>query len=268
LTGLILPHKNINIQLDLDMRNARIPFLKYILVTTFVFIFSYHFKQVYAKNDSIQFLHQRQPPIFNEILPLSLVGIGTALNFSNFRYFIKSKIGNTTHITLDNYLQFAPIAELYVVDMTGVKPKNSLWDQTKYLAISELITEALIQSVKRVANVKRPNGGTMSFPSGHTAVAFASATVLFEEFKDENLFAAFSGYGFSTATGILRITNNFHWISDVLVAAGTGILVTHLIYFWEPLKNWKPLLIRKKIQVTPGIAFSNQYTSLSLRFQL
>lgn len=238
------------------------------LVTFFTLFLSSEVQNVYAENDSLQVLSQRKLSFKNKILPLSLIGLGSALNFSNFRYYVKSKIGNTTNISLDNYMQFAPIAELYIVDMAGIKHKNSVWDQTKYMAVSELITEVLVQSVKRVANVERPNGGTMSFPSGHTGVAFASATVLFEEFKDENLPVALSGFGFSAATGILRITNNFHWISDVLAAAGIGILVSQLVYYWEPLKNWKPLCIKKKCEITPRISFSSDYASLGLHFQL
>lgn len=238
------------------------------LVIVVTFLLSSEPHCLYAGNDSLQVLNRRQFSFKNEILPISLIGLGSALNFSNFRYYVKSKIGNTTNISLDNYMQFAPIGELYIVDLTGIKHKNSVWDQTKYMAISELITEALVQSVKRIAKVERPNGGTMSFPSGHTGVAFASATVLFEEFKDENLPVALSGYGFSTATGILRITNNFHWISDVLAAAGTGMLITQLVYYWEPLKNWKPLCIKKKCEITPSISFSNDYASLGLCFQL
>jgi len=220
------------------------------------------------ESDSTRTTAKKQFNFKREIIPLSLIGIGTAANFSNFKYYIKSKIGNTTNIRLDNYIQYAPIAEIYMANLAGIKHKNTIWDQTKYLAISELVTSVLVQSLKLITKVERPNGGTLSFPSGHTSNAFTSATVLFEEFKEENLPIALSGYGFSSATGILRITNNRHWISDVLAGAGIGILVAHMVYYWEPLKNWKPIKISEKYRLEPNMSFSNEYAMLGLKLKL
>ena len=39
-----------------------------------------------------------------------------------------------------------------------------------------------------------------------------------------------AGYGVATATGVMRILNNRHWISDVMSGAGIGILSTELGY--------------------------------------
>jgi membrane-associated phospholipid phosphatase len=65
--------------------------------------------------------------------------------------------------------------------------------------------------------------------SGHTAIAFTNATLLFQEYKDSNLWYASSGFVFATATAILRIANNKHYSSDVLAEQEldySGILVT------------------------------------------
>jgi membrane-associated phospholipid phosphatase len=222
----------------------------------------------YAETDSTRLVSKREVSFKREILPVTLIAIGSALNYSNFRYYVKSEIANTTNTRLDNYIQYEPIAELYIADLAGIKHKNTIWNQTKYLAIAEIITSALVQSLKLITRVERPNGGTLSFPSGHTSNAFTSATVLYEEFREENLAVALSGYGFSTATGILRMTNNKHWISDVLAGAGIGILVTHLVYSLEPLKNWKPLCLNKKYIIFPSINIYNNYAALGLHFQL
>jgi membrane-associated phospholipid phosphatase len=221
----------------------------------------------HAEKDSTILVSKKEVSFKREILPVSLIAIGSALNYTNFKYFVKGKIANTTNTHLDNYIQYAPIAELYISDLAGIKHKNSVWNQTKYLAISEIITSALVQSLKLLTRVERPNGGTLSFPSGHTSNAFTSATVLYEEFRDENLAVALSGYGFSTATGILRMTNNKHWISDVLAGAGIGILVAHLVYSLEPLKNWKPISMSKKYLIIPSINIYNDYAALGLHIQ-
>jgi membrane-associated phospholipid phosphatase len=57
-----------------------------------------------------------------------------------------------------------------------------------------------------------------SFPSGHTAVAFASATVLSGEYPG---FAPLF-YALATYVGIARVQQNTHWVSDVVAGAAIG----------------------------------------------
>jgi len=60
-----------------------------------------------------------------------------------------------------------------------------------------------------------------SFPSGHTTVAFAAATVFAMEYKDKPLIPIIS-YTAATLIGISRITENRHWFSDVVAGAVLG----------------------------------------------
>jgi membrane-associated phospholipid phosphatase len=108
-----------------------------------------------------------------------------------------------------------------------------------------LANTIVVGSIKRITNEERPNGGEHSFPSGHTSTAFVMATMLFHEFKDTKPALAYSGFAFATATGVLRVLNNAHWVSDVLVGAGIGIIITDLVYRFEPLKNWNPFKNKK-----------------------
>ena len=39
-----------------------------------------------------------------------------------------------------------------------------------------------------------------------------------------------AGYGIATATGVMRVLNNRHWVSDVLSGAGIGIFATEVAY--------------------------------------
>ncbi len=71
------------------------------------------------------------------------------------------------------------------------------------------------------------------------------ATVLFHEFKNTKPVLAYSGFVFASATGVLRVLNNEHWTSDVIVGAGIGIVITDLVYRFEPLKNWNSFKNRK-----------------------
>jgi len=63
-----------------------------------------------------------------------------------------------------------------------------------------------------------PGLGDASFPSGHTAAAFAVATVMAHEYpRYRYLF-----WGIATAVGVARIQSAAHFPSDVWVGAGLG----------------------------------------------
>jgi membrane-associated phospholipid phosphatase len=62
-----------------------------------------------------------------------------------------------------------------------------------------------------------------SFPSGHTTVAFAAATVFAMEYREYRAVPILA-YSAATAIGISRIVQNAHWISDVMVGAALGFL--------------------------------------------
>ena len=62
-----------------------------------------------------------------------------------------------------------------------------------------------------------------SFPSGHTTVAFAAATVFAMEYKDKPLIPILS-YTAATIIGLSRIVENRHWFSDVVAGAALGYL--------------------------------------------
>ena len=62
-----------------------------------------------------------------------------------------------------------------------------------------------------------------SFPSGHTTVAFAAATVFAKEYSN-TVFVPIIAYSAATLIGLSRITENKHWSTDVLVGAALGYL--------------------------------------------
>ncbi len=204
-----------------------------------------------------------QPRCF--IIPAGLLITGSALNFGDFRYQVKDKLAGKIRTKADDYLVFVPIAEIYAADLLGGRPVHSAFDQTKYLAFSEIITVALVQGLKRITNVTRPDGTPHSFPSGHTTQAFMGATALYMEYRDTNVPLAYSGYVIGSAAGILRMTNNRHWISDVLAGAGIGMLVTRLVYYFEPLKNWQPFENKNHtLSITPGAGIFGDEMMLTL----
>lgn len=202
------------------------------------------------------------------ILPLSLVAIGGIVKETNFREYFQDKVQNSrfrTSTTVDDYLQYVPIAQMYVADIYSTKTKNEIFQQTKNLAIAEIFTAIIVQSIKHSTNVRRPNGHEFSFFSGHTSQAFTGATALYLEYKDSNKLFALSGYGFSSVTGMLRITNNKHWLSDVLVGAGIGMLSARLTWYIDPFKNWKPFK-NSKVAVYPYVDGLSENAGLLVNF--
>lgn len=204
---------------------------------------------------------KKEPSLLQKsAIPLSLITLGLIANNSHFEKKLQvdlhNKIGNNFQSNLDDFTQYLPIGEMYLADMLGIKAKNHWFDQTKYLFISNLITATLTHSLKRTTNKHRPNGAPHAFPSGHTSFAFTNAAVLFQEFHDTAPLFAYSGYVFATTTGVYRMFNNKHWLSDVLLGAGIGILVTELVYHFEPLRHFNPFRKSKHITFTPQITNS------------
>ena len=72
---------------------------------------------------------------------------------------------------------------------------------------------------------RKYNGQTVSssFPSGHTTVAFAAATVFAIEYRNKPWVPVLA-YSTASLIGISRITENRHWATDVLVGAALGYL--------------------------------------------
>lgn len=142
------------------------------------------------------------------------------------------------HIRLDNYTQFAPAAMVYGLNALGVEGKHNLRDRTIIYGTSVLITSAIVVPLKHIVKEERPDqSNNLSFPSGHTAIAFASAQFMFREYKDTNFLLGISGYSFAVFTGVYRMMNDKHWFGDVVGGAGFGILSTELAYWLYPKIN-------------------------------
>jgi membrane-associated phospholipid phosphatase len=75
-----------------------------------------------------------------------------------------------------------------------------------------------------------PNGNrtNSSFPSGHTTVAFAAATVFAMEYRNRPLIPIVA-YSAATLIGLSRIAENKHWATDVLAGSAIGYLTGKLV---------------------------------------
>ena len=74
------------------------------------------------------------------------------------------------------------------------------------------------------------NDGGLSFPSGHTAAAFAIGTVLAESGDDRHRrLRRVIGYGIGTAVAYQRVNHDAHWFSDSVAGAALGIATAKFV---------------------------------------
>lgn len=194
------------------------------------------------------------------IIPSVLIGYGfIGLESDQLKSFnteirdeVKEDIDNK--ITIDDFSQYAPAASVYALNAMGIKGKNNLKDRSIILATSYLMMSTTVFALKRITKVERPDGtANNSFPSGHTANAFAGAEFLWQEYKDQSIWYGISGYIVATGTGLFRMYNNRHWLTDVAAGAGIGILSTKVAYWLFPyVKN--TIFPSKENKVTSMIA--------------
>jgi hypothetical protein len=132
---------------------------------------------------------------------------------------------------VDNCLQYSPLALTFAFKALGVKSESDWKRLTVNSAISYMTVAAISKGVKHISNETRPDHSTRnSLPSGHTAIAFAGATIFHKEYGHLSPWYSIGGYTLATITGISRIINNRHWASDVIVGAGVGIVSTDIGY--------------------------------------
>ena len=195
---------------------------------------------------------QNPPAIKSFIVPAVLISYGLVSlgnnAIRNLDYTTKAELQEDHPLFahhLDNFLQYAPMAAVYGLNLAGVKGKHNIVDQTALYIMSVGIMGVSTTTVKHLADRNRPDGSNnYSFPSGHTANAFAAAEFLNREYRDVSPWIGYAGYTVATATGVLRLYNNKHWVSDVVAGAGFGIASTKIAYLIYP--HLKKLVIGKQ----------------------
>ena len=174
------------------------------------------------------------------IAPMVLAG-ATAVAWRDDGFFSRGAVYDWRQRThpgfshdADDYLQFAPVAVIALLDMAGVQAADGyrdLKDQISLAVGSQLMMAALVFPLKEWTAIERPNGANRhAFPSGHTAQAFLAATLLHRTFGRTNKWYSIAGYTAAAATGTMRVLNNAHWLTDVLAGAAIGIVSVNLMH--------------------------------------
>ena len=194
-------------------------------------------------NDSISSIKKKDKLSYKQfITPVALITAGTLLLNTALNDELQSNtnkfFGEAFHTASDNYLPFIPVAQIYLGKSFGFKPRNDFQHQTINIIVANAIGASVFTTLKYTVKEERPDqSDDLSFPSGHTSIAFTNAALLYYEYKDSNVWYASSGFLFATATGILRIANNRHYTSDVLTGAGIGLASGLIVSYWNPFKS-------------------------------
>lgn len=206
------------------------------------------------------------------IVPTLLIGYGVVgLNNDKILFLNQDiRIEINEHVgerqTIDNYTQYMPAAFIYGFHLAGWKGVHSTSEVLAINALSYGIMGMIVNPLKYFVDVERPDHtSNNSFPSGHTAMAFCSAEMLWREYSSKSKVIGYAGYGLAAFTGFYRIRNNRHWLSDVATGAGIGILSTKLAYCLYP--NVKRLFTKKSnIVFLPYVTKNNNGLMFSMTF--
>ena len=173
-------------------------------------------------------------------VPLFVAGWAVKGDKAMFRVNQKAEQGgkkNTQLLTdfktgIDDYTQFFGPAMTVGLKLGGYEGRSDWPRLLASAAMSYGIMAGFVNGIKYTAKEMRPDGSTAnSWPSGHTATSFVGATILHKEYGlTRSPWWSVAGYGVATATGVMRVLNNRHRISDVMSGAGIGIMSGELGY--------------------------------------
>lgn len=159
----------------------------------------------------------------------------------------------TFKVITNSALPITVATPLIIYSVGLIKKDSTIKKQALFIGesflVSAFITTALKYSIKRerpfksYADIEKATSATgLSFPSGHTSVAFSTATSLSMEFPKWYIIAP--SFVWATAVGYSRMHLGVHYPSDVVAGAIVGSGSAYLSY---KMNKW---INKKKIRNT------------------
>ena len=199
-------------------------------------------------------------------VPLFIAGIIAKSEKNAFKQQTKHSLVTKFKTGIDDYTQFFGPAAVVGLKLGGYEGRSDWPRLLASAGMSYGLMALFVNTIKHTAKEMRPDGSTAnSWPSGHTATAFVGATLLHKEYGlTRSPWWSVAGYGVATATGVMRVLNNRHWISDVLSGAGLGILSGELGYAICDLLFKGKGLLRNDIIGTPSVIDHPSFFEISM----
>ena len=135
-----------------------------------------------------------------------------------------------------NWMDYAvggiPLVANWALKSAGVKSRSKTERMLTANAMAMGISFGATELLKHTIHEGRPDmSNRQSFPSGHVSFAFASATILSREYGYMSPWITIGGFTTAASTELLRIHHNKHWMNDLYMGAGIGVMSTNLAYF-------------------------------------
>lgn len=207
-------------------------------------------------------------PFYLPVAVMIIGALGTIQYKKGLNHEIQKNFIDKKRCAADNYLRFLPSVSYLFLRETGITPKHSFKERSAVFLTSHALMLGLGYGLKAVVHEERPDAsGNHSFPSGHVALSFTGAELLREEY---GTYCGLAGYATATSVAFLRVYNNKHWLNDVVMGAGIGILSARLVYAllpWErKLFHWeqKAQLRGTAVSVMPQCDFRRKMVGVSV----
>lgn len=178
------------------------------------------------------------------ILALFALKSGYMEGVDKYIYYLRLKYIPATGFQYEDYLQYLPIIVLLGMKSMGVRSRDTWKQILVFMTFSIVLMTIIVFPIKEAVHVLRPDGTDfLSFPSGHTAMAFTAAGLLYKEYGFRSPWIGVAAYLPAVITGIARQLHDRHWTSDVIAGVIIGVLVVESGYFLAGLIFRKKLLI-------------------------
>lgn len=166
------------------------------------------------------------------------------------------------------------------VYLAGLFTKNEKLRRTGVLLIASATAGGFLQQVsKRIIGRARPKSGAGSatfdpfhldrvydydsFPSGHAMLAFSNAYAIAKQFKSPWVKAGL--YTVGSIPGLVRVVDDFHWVSDVVFSTVLSIFIVESIDRYLDSKYNEKYNDRSK-NVSWNLSFGPSTMGVSLQF--
>jgi membrane-associated phospholipid phosphatase len=178
---------------------------------------------------------------------LLLLFLPVSLSSQNIDIRLLRSFNSPETLPLDNFFRFVSNADAYIVlgipaamgTVGMIKHDNQLFRNACVTLAATVVNSGITLAMKYSFNRERPFvtypdimkksvGGSPSFPSGHTSMAFATATSLTLEYP--KWYIIVPSYTWASAVAYSRMELGVHYPSDVLIGAMVGAGSAYLTY--------------------------------------
>lgn len=200
------------------------------------------------------------------IVPAAVITAGALTSISHPNSLVTEVDGwfnPGVHTYADDWLRYVPSAAyLGLMVLPGVKARHSVKERLLLAATAHVLSLGASYGLKYAVSEWRPDGSDHhSFPSGHVTLAFTGAELLRMEY---GTVAGIAGYAVAATVAVLRVANHRHYLNDVLMGAGIGILGARAAAWLLPAERRLLRMDRQAVQAVIAPVYDPQHKALTM----